>query len=129
MLPKQDNFITLENVDYLVFFHGTEAEQETEEQKKERNKSKLHGLYDMVLSGELDYVYTVSETENGFTPFYILHKSAKYEDGLQYTAGMLKDGNFLYMTYASHITDFKKFLDEFHHGDGKKVFYSELETA
>lgn len=127
--PEPDEYITLESVDYLVFFHGTEAEQETEERKKERNKKKLHRLYDFVLNGDIDYIYTVGKEENGYKHFYILHKSAKYENGLQYTAGMIKDGEFLYMTYDSHITDFNKFLDEFHHGDVGKVYYSELETA
>ena len=74
MLPKQDDFITLESVDYLVFFHGTEAEQETEEQKKERNKSKLHGLYNMVLSGNLDYVYTIRQQNlQEFSPTKLFH--------------------------------------------------------
>ena len=124
------DYITLEKIDPVIFFRGTEEQQAAEEVKAERNDRDLYMLYNLVLNGGIAYAYTITAHSNGNKSFYILHQSAKYADGLQYTAGTMDDnGNLLYMTYDCHITDFNKFLDEFHHGDGKRVYFSELETV
>ena len=124
------DYITLEEIDPVIFFRGAEEQQAAEEIKAERNDRDLYMLYNLVLNGGIAYAYTITTHSNGNKSFYILHQSAKYADGLQYTAGTMDgNGELLYMTYDCHITDFRKYQREFHHGDGNRIYFGNLETA
>jgi hypothetical protein len=125
--PEPDQFIELEKIDPIVFFRGTEKEQAAEEKKEERNKKWLKALYKETLSGNIDYFYTRKETANGYENFKVIHKSAKYKDGLQLTALSFLNGEFAYMTYDVLIADFKRLESELCITGGK-IYFGNLET-
>lgn len=125
--PETDDFLQLEKVDALIFFKGTEEAKEEEERKESRNKNYLKALYNNLLSGSIDYFYSVSDQINGYQTIYICHRSAKYE-ALQLTAVTLKNGLFAYMTFDCEIPSFHKLEREIPH-NGKRLYYATLETA
>ena len=124
--PEEDEYITLEKVNSLVFFHGTEEEQAREEKKERHNEGVLRSIYRYILDGDLQATYFKHEPnpDNGRQLVYILHRSAKYNK-LQFTCVMFENDEFLYMCGDHKVIDFNDFLQEanFAGSNGSNVYY------
>ena len=124
--PEEDEYISLEKVNSLVFFHGTEEEQEREERKERHNEGVLRSIYRYILDGDLQAAYFKHEPnpDNGRQLVYILHRSAKY-NRLQFTCVMFENDEFLYMCGDHKVIDFNDFLQEanFAGMNGSNVYY------
>lgn len=111
--PEEDKHITLKKVNALVYFHGTEAEQNREDLKERRNEILLRNLYEAIEAEHLQALYFKHKPnpDNGRQLVYILHRSAKYKR-LQFTCVMFEAGDFLYMCGDHEVIDFNDFLRE-----------------
>ena len=126
--PPQDDFISLDPYDPIKIFTGTEEEAAEAERISDRNRRTLINLYNLVKRGKLDYIYTVRISRDRKS-ILALHRSAKYETGLQLTCyHETLTGEFLYMVYDCKIEDEKDFTREFHAGSAESwtVYHSEF---
>jgi hypothetical protein len=124
--PEPDEYITLKKVNALVYFHGTEAEQNREDLKERRNEILLRNLYEAIEAEHLQALYFKHKPnpDNGRQLVYILHRSAKY-NRLQFTCVMFENDEFLYMCGDHEVIDFTDFLQEanFAGMNGSNVYY------
>lgn len=124
--PEEDEHITLKRVNALVYFHGTEAEQNREDLKERRNEILLRNLYEAIEAENLQALYFKHKPnpDNGRQLVYILHRSAKYNN-LQFTCVMFENDEFLYMCGDHEVIDFNDFLREANYAgsNGSNVYY------
>ena len=124
--PKTSEYVDLIPYDPVLIFHGTEEEIKNTRKKEERNLQTLSALYQGVLSGDIDYIFTTANyTRNGQIDSYVhaLTHSGKYHDGLQLTSMKFTNGEYVYMTCDSHIRNQEDFFREFGTTPGKRIYY------
>ena len=96
---KNSVCIQLEKVNHLVFFKGTEQEQEEAEAAEARNAEKLKTVFESVQDESVicAVIFGSIAPETSRRLFHVLHRSAKYES-LQFTTGLLENDSFMWFS-------------------------------
>ena len=110
---KNSVCIPLEKVNHLVFFHGTEQEQEEAEAAEARNAEKLKNAFEAVQTESVicAVIFGSIAPETNRRLFHVLHKSAKY-DSLQFTTGLLEHDSFMWFSSDTEANTPEKYGHE-----------------